>query len=199
MLKSKVTFVLAPHPDDAELGCGGTIAKLVESGTDVYVIVFAKAPERKQELFKSAKMLEVAGCRSLEVPIRRFSEYRQQILDKLLKFKDDLNPDLVLQPSLTDIHQDHQVVAMEGLRAFKNINLLGYETSWNNLNFDAQLFVKLEERHLLKKARAVGCYRSQSDKRYIDPDYVKSVAKVRGVQIGCDYAEMFSFIRGVVE
>lgn len=198
MIDSKSALILAPHADDAELGCGGTIARLVENGTAVRVVVFARDDKRKPELKKSVGKLGVSSCVLCNIPIRNFDKYRQNILDKLVSLKKKYSPDLVIQPSMTDIHQDHQVVAVEGLRAFKNTNLWGYETLWNNLNFDAQMFVNLGERHLNKKIDAVLCYGSQ-DKDYIGRDYIRSVAKVRGVQIGFKYAEMFSFIRGVVK
>jgi LmbE family N-acetylglucosaminyl deacetylase len=198
MLKSKRVFILAPHPDDAEIACGGTIARLIEGGSDVFFIVFSVTDIRQKELIASAKMLGVAKCFIYGLPIRNFDRYRQVILDKLISLKAKMDPDLVIQPSLTDIHQDHQVIAQEGLRAFKNTNLLGYEALWNNINFDAQLFVSLEDRHLRAKLKAVKCYESQADKAYMDRDYIESLMKVRGVQIGFKYAEMFSVIRQVV-
>jgi len=199
MLNAKTVFVLSPHPDDAEICCGGTIAKLVDNGATVYNFVFAKADERKKELAEATKVLGISKCFMLDVPIRNLYKYRQKILDALLTYKERYNPDLVLMPSLNDIHQDHKTVAEEGLRAFKNVNLLGYEAVWNNLNFDNQMFIQIKPEHLSRKIRAVKCYLSQKDKPYTDPDYIRSLMKVRGVQIGFANAEMFSLIRGVIK
>jgi len=198
LINSKTVLVLSPHSDDAELGCGGTIARLVESFSAVYSVVFTKTEERQQESFEAAKTLGITQY-FMNMPIRNLGVHRQTILDELISLRETINPDLVIQPSMTDIHQDHQVIAQEGLRAFKNTTLWGFEAPWNHLNFDAQLFVKIEERHLMSKIKAVGCYKSQRDKRYISEDYIRSLAKVRGVQIGFEYAEMFSVIRQVIK
>jgi hypothetical protein len=57
-------------------------------------------------------------------------------------------------PSLHDIHQDHLCIGVEGVRAFKQISILGYELPWNNLTFNTQLFVFLDEKHIDKKIEA---------------------------------------------
>lgn len=198
MLSYKTVLILAPHPDDAELGCGGTISRLVEGGADVYPVVFAEANGRKYEMKKATDVLGMKDCISLNLPIRDIGDYRQYILDELIHLKKQLQPDLVIQPTLNDIHQDHQVVAQEGVRSFKDITLWGYEVPWNNLTLDAQLFVSLEDRHVAKKIEAVKCYESQSHKAYMDEDYIKGLMTVRGVQVGINNAEMFNIIREVI-
>ena len=98
-------------------------------------------------------------------------------------------------PSLHDIHQDHTIVAQECLRAFKNTTLLGYELIWNNLTFNTQCFVKLEERHINAKIEALQEYKSQGYRDYLSPNFIRSLCKARGVQVGSEYAEAFEVIR----
>ncbi len=198
MQNFKTVLILAPHPDDAELGCGGTIARLVEDGADVRSVVFTEVNGRRDELIKASKILQMGEGTLLGLPIRHLQKYRQYILDRLISLRDSLEPDLVIQPSLNDIHQDHQVVAQEGLRAFKNMNLWGYEVPWNNLTLDAQLFVSLQDRHIKKKIDAIKCYKSQSHKAYMNEEYIKGLMTVRGTQVGVKNAEMFNIIRGVI-
>ena len=80
--------------------------------------------------------------------VRKLGYARQEILEELIRLKKVSDFDLVFIPSLHDIHQDHTTIAQEGLRAFKNTNILGYELIWNNLTFNTQCFVRLEERHI---------------------------------------------------
>jgi LmbE family N-acetylglucosaminyl deacetylase len=80
-----------------------------------------------------------------------------------------LEPDAVFQPSLHDIHQDHQVIAAEGLRAFKRTTILGYEIPWNNFDFAYQAYFALERTHLERKVAALEKYASQQHRRYSDP------------------------------
>ena len=109
--------------------------------------------------------------------------------------KRSISIDLVFIPSLHDIHQDHTTIAQEGLRAFKNTNILGYELIWNNLTFNTQCFVRLEERHIDAKVESLKAYKSQGARDYLSKDFIYSLARARGVQAGCTYAEAFEVIR----
>lgn len=109
-----------------------------------------------------------------------------------------MKPDLVLMSSIKDIHQDHSTIAQEGLRAFKNTTILGYELIWNNLTFDTTSFVSLERKHIQAKCDALKEYKSQGIRDYMSEDFIFSLAKTRGVQIGVEYAESFEVIRLVM-
>ncbi len=130
--------------------------------------------------------------------VRKLNYVRQEILENLIELRRTINPDLVFMPSLHDIHQDHTAVALEGLRAFKNKIILGYELIWNNLTFGTQCFVQLEKRHVQKKADALKEYTSQDNRDYMSEEFIFSLAKTRGVQIGAAYAEAFEIIRFII-
>ena len=98
--------------------------------------------------------------------------------------KKEIEPDLVFMPSPNDLHQDHYTVAMEGLRAFKQTSILGYELPWNNITFNTVAFISLNEGHVAKKIEAIKQYESQSHKNYVREDFIRGWAKTRGVQIG---------------
>ncbi len=123
---------------------------------------------------------------------------RQEILEDLVELRNTINPDLVFMPSLHDIHQDHTTIAMEGLRAFKNKIILGYELIWNNLTFDTQCFVKLEKRHVQQKVDSLKEYASQQHRDYMSEDFIFSLARTRGVQAGAQYAEAFEIVRFII-
>jgi LmbE family N-acetylglucosaminyl deacetylase len=127
--------------------------------------------------------------------VRKLGYVRQEILEELIRLRKSSRFDLVFIPSLHDIHQDHTTVAQEGLRAFKNTTLLGYELIWNNLTFNTQCFVKLEKRHIEHKINALKEYESQGKRDYLSAEFILSLAKARGVQAGCSYAEAFEVIR----
>lgn len=209
-MKFKNVLVLAPHTDDGELGAGGFIANLIEKGAKVTYVAFSTAEESVPDhLPKDILKTEVRAA-TLDLGIdpdnliifnyqvRKLNYARQEILESLIKIKKDNCYDLVLMPSLKDIHQDHATVAQEGLRAFKNTSILGYELIWNNLSFDTTCFVKLEEKHVEAKFNALQCYESQAGRDYMERDFIFSLAKTRGVQIGAKYAESFEVIRWVI-
>lgn len=193
--------MLAPHTDDGEFGCGGTIARFVEQGTFVRYVAFSTAnlpATLGAEVKQATTALGVEQLDLHDFPVRRFHEHRQEILEVLVGIWEEWRPDFVLQPSSSDIHQDHQVVAEEGLRAFKRTTVLGYELPWNNYRFDYQAFVTLDRRHVDTKARALACYESQRDRPYADPGYLEAQTRVHGVQAGCEWAEAFEVYRVVV-
>ena len=119
-------------------------------------------------------------------------------MENLISHRKQLQPDLVLMPSLNDIHQDHSTIAEEGLRAFKNTTILGYELIWNNLTFNTTSFVKLDKKYIQAKCDALKEYKSQGERDYMSEDFIFSLAKTRGIQIGCKYAESFEVIRWVM-
>lgn len=207
----KKILVLAPHTDDGEIGCGGTISKLLEKGSEVFYVAFSSAREGlKQKGFKNDILIhevklatKVLGIKKknltiLNYKVRFFFSSRQEILENMIKFKKNIKPDLVLMPSLKDIHQDHSVIAQEGLRAFKNSTILAYELVWNNLNFQNMMFVRLDKKHIQAKWNALNKYKSQKIRSYMNKDFIFSLARTRGVQIGSKYAESFEVVRWVV-
>ncbi|MCF6365111.1 MAG: PIG-L family deacetylase [Bacteroidales bacterium] len=207
---SKV-LVLAPHTDDGELGAGGTIAKLIESGAEVYYAAFSTAEESvpeglpkdilKTEVKDATKKLGIKPDNLLifNYQVRKLSYVRQEILEDLIKIRKKEKFDLILMPSLNDIHQDHTTIANEGMRAFKNSTILGYELIWNNLSFHTTSFVKLQKYHIEAKVNALKSYKSQEGRDYMSKEFIFSLAKTRGVQIGAEYAEAFEVVRWVIE
>jgi hypothetical protein len=102
-------------------------------------------------------------------------------------------------PSLDDIHQDHFTIAQDGLRAFKFSTILTYEMPWNNLTFETSSFVILEDRHLQKKVDALKEYESQSHRPYSNEEFIRALARTRGVQINANYAETFKVLRWIIK
>ena len=208
--KFQTVYILAPHTDDGELGAGGTISKLIEMGADVYYFAFSTAETSVPEGFpKDILKTEVINATTklgikkdnviiYNYEVRKLNYARQEILEDLIKHRNQLRPDLVLMPSLNDIHQDHSTIAQEGLRAFKNTTILGYELIWNNLHFDTTSFVKLDKKHIQAKSDALKEYKSQGIRDYMSEEFIFSLAKIRGVQIGTQYAESFEVIRLVI-
>ena len=203
----KRALVLAPHTDDGEFGCGGTMARLVEEGAEVRYVAFSIATRSLPDGFAADTLAREVreATAALGIPdshltvhdfdVRTFPARRQDILELLIELWEEWPPDVVFQPSLHDVHQDHQVIAAEGLRAFKRTTILGYEIPWNNFDFAYQAYVALERRHLELKAAALGKYASQQHRRYSDPEYMWSLARTHGINVNREYAEVFEVYR----
>lgn len=208
----KKILLLSPHTDDAELGCGGSIIKFIEEGNEILWCVFSIAedslpPDHPKDTLKN-EFLEVCSILKLKesqfniynYSVRRLDEHRQDILEILVKIKNDFAPDLVIGPSLNDYHQDHSVIAKEMIRAFKTTaSIICYELPWNHLNFTNQMFIKLQKRNIDKKIELLSSYKSQivKNRKYFSNEFIYGLAKARGIQINEDYAEAFEIIRWI--
>jgi N-acetylglucosamine malate deacetylase 1 len=203
-------LMLAPHTDDVELGCGGTIARFAEEGeTEIFVAAFSTAGDSvpkgfpktalREEFYEAMRILGVKKSRLsvYDYAVRKLSYNRQDVLEELVKIRTSVRPDVVFLPSSQDLHQDHQTLYNEGLRAFKEITMWGYELPWNTITFPTRGFITLEERHIDKKWKALQAYKTQFalKRPYFSLDYIRSIAMVRGIQVKSRYAEAFDVIR----
>lgn len=205
----KKVLVIAAHTDDESIGCGGTISKLLYLGYEVKVAVFSICKESipdnleknilEKEYHIATKILGLKKSDSFifDYPVRKFSYYRQEILEELVKIRKNYEPDIIFTHSKTDIHQDHQVMYNETVRAFKGISILGYELPWNCVTFHPRCFVSLSEKNVDTKIKAIASYESQQKlgRKYVSSDIVKSLCVIRGLQSGNDLAEAFDVYR----
>ncbi len=211
MFEPQKILVLASHTDDGEQGCGGSISKFIAENKEVYYAAFSSCEQSLPEGFPSntleteckaaVKKLGIE-CKNLFIynyPVRHFKSKRQDILEDITKLKKQIQPDLVLIPSATDMHQDHEVIHKEALRAFKHTTLLGYELPWNNNDFNNTLFINLSTDDIDKKIASIKEYKSQTNRNYMQADFTKGLAKVRGVQANCEYAEAFEVYRFIIK
>ena len=209
MTANNRVLVLAPHTDDGELGCGGTISRMVEEGREVYYAAFSTAAESvpppfppdilEKEVREGTKALGIPAANLLvyKYKVRHLPHMRQEILEELVRMKREIDPATVFLPSAQDLHQDHQTVHIEGLRAFKTVTVLGYELPWNNLSFDYRHFCVLTREHVQTKIAALRCYQSQQHRPYTQEEFIWSWARTRGGQIMVEYAEAFDVLRWV--
>ncbi len=205
----KRVLVLAPHTDDAELGCGGTLSRFIEEGSEIFVAAFSTAEESlptgspsgllREEFSIAMNRMAIpeSNTRVFDFPVRRLSYHRQEVLEELVKLRKEIDPEMIFLPSGNDLHQDHQVVHAEGLRVFKEKDTWAYELPWNQIEFTAQAFVTLQRRNLDDKWEALQAYKSQLSlcRPYFSWPFVEGLARVRGVQVKAEYAEAFEVIR----
>lgn len=203
---SKVLFVGA-HTDDVELFAGGLLAKLARTGSTLKTLTFsshrgvtdhvAAAKEHRRNI---ASMGSKASCTLFDLEacttrIDGFQQKRELVYTAIVDEVKGLAPDLVVTHLPSDTNQDHQQIAAEVNRALKGLTSIVYgEYPFNDLGtFQPQMFVKLTKADVEKKIELIRGYESQFalHRKYFDPDVWFGLAKVRGAQIGVDYAEAF--------
>lgn len=203
-------LVLAPHTDDGEFGCGGSIARFLEENDRVVYAAFsscrASVPDGQpvdileKEMLRSMEFYGIPESDHIlfDYPVRRFQQHRQEILDDMLELNRRVQPNIVLMPSIQDVHQDHHTIAEEAMRAFKKTTLLGYEVPWNNFSFHNQAYITLTEQQMQKKIGAIACYETQKIRDYSDPAFILGLARTHGVQISREFAEVFEVVRWLI-
>ena len=217
-MKKKV-LILSPHADDEILGCGGFISKYSKQNYHINVLVLTNAnigapeiysPEVIKELRKESKIANnFIGTKRLffeNLPAINLNNYPvYKITNIIAKYIRDINPEIVLIPSINDIHDDHKIIfkaAKISMRPNKISNLkkiLSYEvlseTEWNEegKSFNPNYFVCLKKSDINNKVKAFLKYKSQV-KKFPHPrskEAIINLSRVRGSQAFIEYAEAF--------
>lgn len=206
-MNNKTVLVLAPHTDDGELGCGGTISRLVEEGYNVYYVAFSACEESvpngfppdilRTEVKNATKILGVRPENLIvkNYPVRKFNSHRQDILEDMILLRRHVSPQIVFMPCSESLHQDHNAIYNEGIRAFKHYTCYGYDLPWDSVRFTTTAFYRLERKNVDLKWQSIKCYESQNFRGYVDEEFIIGLSRVRGAQIGEKYAEAFELLR----
>lgn len=222
MIRPERIVIIAPHPDDETLGAGGSIARFAQSGAEVHLLIVSghlpplyppQAFETtRREAQTAFKELGVASHKFLEIPATKVHERPVAELNgAIVGFVKEHSPELVLIP-FPDRHIDHRVIFDASLVACRPVHkgapraVWAYETlsetHWNAPGvepaFIPELYVDISK-HLETKKSALACYASQVHgvaSRSLDA--CVALAKFRGSQNGCEYAEAFKVLRMVI-
>lgn len=217
-------LVIAPHADDEILGVGGTIAKYVAEGHDVYVCVVTCGHESmfpKEVLEKlrceakdAHQYLEIKETFFLDFPAVLLSEIpKHEINRRVNQIIDEVQPQIVFIPHFGDMHLDHYIVsqsAMVSVRPIKQhkvIEVYSYETlsetEWNVTHvtnaFIPNTYVDISN-YLDKKIKAMSCFTTQLTE-FPHPrslEAIVALAKLRGSTVGVRAAEAFCMIRRII-
>ena len=203
-ITGKTVLAIAPHIDDVELGAGATIHSLAKTNS-VYYVALSLPPLVEREAFMrefqdSVRFLGIDQNRIIlrDYDPRNLFDSRSEILQLLYDLNTQLKPELVFIPNSRDIHQSHEVVFAEARRAFKFHTLLGYELPWNSMQFDMDVFFTVTKEDVDAKVASINAYRTQKHRMFFSNDIVGDLARVRGKQIGHQYAECFELVRLII-
>ncbi len=192
-------LLLGAHCDDIEIGCGGTILRLLREYPVAHVrwVVFCSNPVREQEARNCAEAF-LKDVASKEIIIRDFKDgyLSQQYTDVKNLFeelKKDSDPDVIFTHYQHDLHQDHRLLSELAWNTFRNHFILEYEIP----KYDGDLgsppgFVVLDESDVDGKIRKLmDCYASQRTKHWFDEETFRAILRLRGMQSASRYAEAF--------
>ena len=193
---------LGAHPDDIELGCGALLHHIVKQ-TDILCVTLSdnqKNPDLqdvKAEHFEAMAVLGVPKEKIIFGPFttRVFPNSRQEILEYFLKLRKDFKPDLIFIHSKQDIHQDHNTMTDEALRAFRGITVLGFDVVRSSHGFFPHFLVEVTEKDVNKKIEALSKYETYRDRYYFNSELTRSIMVRHGALAERPYAEGFDILR----
>ncbi len=216
-------LVIAPHPDDEVLGCGGTIVKHVSGGDEVYLCIITKAyppewseseiKERRKEVLRVNKILSIKKAYFLDLPTVKLDTIPQKELNEVIaQVINEVQPEIVYIPHGGDVNSDHRLVfgaAMVATRPKPTLSIrkvLCYEvlseTEWAapfpKNAFIPNLWVDISG-ELETKLKAMSEYKSEL-KKFPHPrslEAISALAKMRGTAAGVEAAEAFMLVREI--
>ncbi len=197
---------LGAHPDDIELGCGALIHHIAPM-SDVLCVTLSdnqKNPLLKNVVGEHYKAMEVLGVQKDKVILgqfttRIFQDARQDILEYFLKLRNDFKPDIIFVHSKQDVHQDHNTMTDESLRAFRGITLLGFDVVRSSYGFFPNFLVEVSEEDVNAKIEALSQYETYRDKYYFNSELTRSIMVRHGALAEVPFAEGFDILRIVGE
>jgi LmbE family N-acetylglucosaminyl deacetylase len=198
----KRALFLGAHPDDIELGCGALIHH-IKSISDVLCVTLSdnqKNPLLKNVVDEHLKSMALLGVTKEKIILgqfttRIFHDSRQEILEYFLKLRTDFNPDIIFVHSKQDIHQDHNTMTEEALRAFRGITVLGFDVVRSSYGFFPHFLVEVNEEDVNAKLNALSQYETYHDKYYFNRDVLRATMIRHGTLAECSFAEGFDILR----
>jgi len=194
-------LAIGAHPDDIEIACGATLARLRDGGYSVWGLIMTRGErggdpnERPAEALSSADFLGLDHVKVLDFPDTRLEEHSLEILDAIETAVREFKPDLVLTHSAHDLHQDHRAVHEATLRAARNLGtILCYESPSVTQEFVPTFFVDIGD-YIEVKIESIREHWDQRNKPYVQAERVRGQALFRGGQARTRYAEGFEIVR----
>lgn len=192
---------LGAHPDDIEIGCGGTLLRFVEEAPEAQFrwIVFSGNKIRNKEASQSASFF-LKKIKSKQIVIHSFREsyfpfIGAEIKDCFEKIRKEYNPDIILTHHNNDAHQDHMLISKLTWNTFRNHFIIEYEVPKYDGDLGApNLFVHLDEPEVQRKVDYLHAFfQSQKEKVWFSKDNFRSILRIRGVECNSptNYAEAF--------
>ena len=207
MTNKQVVLALGAHPDDIEIGMGGTVAKLVGMGYDVKLVVatlpnFVKTDTKEERKKESTMSAKVMGCKTPEFLDLGPEEitFNRTFVTQINEIVRNCEPDAIFTQWIGDTHQDHQALTKAVIAAARDSNnVFMYETTIpggiSETAFRPQLYVDVTET-LDSKRNALDCFDSQKIRcGHLWVDAIVGRCSYRGYQMNTKYAEAFEVIR----
>jgi LmbE family N-acetylglucosaminyl deacetylase len=189
------------HPDDIEIGAGGSIALHRARGDTVRFLIVTRGGKLSAPSCREAEAKEAAGVLDVDdVEFLAYDDtevpYDGEIVERIDDHLQEVDADRAYVHTEEDTHQDHRHSALASIAATRNTDeVLAFESPSTRSSFDPQYYNALSEGFLEQKIDAIKSHESQREKKYLEAEAMKGLARFRGRQANTRYAEAFQVIR----
>ena len=198
-------LAIGAHPDDIEIGAGGTLLTLAEShpGLRARSVVLTGTDERHGEARQAAAAFLPGADLTLDLhqlPEGRLPTVWDRVKDILEDVARTWTPDLILAPSCHDAHQDHRTIGEVVPTVFRDQLSLAYEIpKWDGDLARPSVYVPLTADLAHRKVELLHkCFPSQASRDWWDDEVFLGLARLRGMESRAPYSEAFSSTKSVL-
>ena len=197
-------LAIGAHPDDIELGCGGTLLKAARQGHNVFMHTLTRGSasgdpnERTNEIAQSAKFIGARGTFVDTLQDTKLTETTDELIKRIENYMDKVNPDVIFTHSLRDMHHDHRAVASATVEAGRFYsNIFSYEIPLTK-TFEPIAYYDISD-VIDDKVELIRIFWSQSSKLYLKANAIKALAEYRSLQsrlnTSINYVEAFEVLK----
>ncbi len=219
-MKNKI-LVIAVHPDDETLGCGGTLLKHKANGDEIHWLICTTLDKsnsyyeaREKEIEKVHGMYDFDSIHNLRLKTMRVDEYSMsELIGKISKVMNEIQPTIVYLPFKADVHSDHRKIFEAGYsctKAFRypfikkiymmeTLSETEFAPSTQQDIFISNVFVDISE-YIQKKLEIMKIYKSEMENHPFPRSErnLKALATIRGATSACEYAESFMLLKEIM-
>ncbi len=218
-------LVIAAHPDDETLGCGGTLLKHKANGDEIHWLISTDMKEsegydislikqRNKEITKIEDLYGFTSVNKLDLSTTKVDTYSMSVLvSKISSVIDRIKPDIIYLPFKGDVHSDHKYIfdaAYSCTKAFRypfikkiymmeTLSETEFSLSTKEDSFVPNVFVDISE-FMDKKIKLMNIYESEIGKHPFPRSErnIRALATYRGATSSCDYAESFMLLKEII-
>jgi LmbE family N-acetylglucosaminyl deacetylase len=198
-------LVVGAHPDDIEIGAGGTLLDMAQShpGVRACYLVLTGLAERQVEARNAASAFLPGAdltVRLHDLPDGRLPAVWKQVKEVLEEAAREETPDLVIAPSPGDAHQDHRTIAEIVPTVFRDQLCLAYEIpKWDGDLGRPSMYIRLSDETARRKVELLHkCFPSQAGQDWWDDEVFLGLARLRGMECRARYAEAFGCTKSLI-
>jgi N-acetylglucosamine malate deacetylase 1 len=220
----KNIVVIAPHPDDETIGCGGALLKHRGNGDQIFWLILSHMPKgeswsndeieaRKKEIQKISNKFQFTETFELNYPAKKLDQVpMDELVSSIAQCINKVSPTIIYLPNPTDSHTDHQVAFNAGHSCTKSFRfpfvkkVLVYETlsetefspNIGNIPFSPNVFIDISD-YLEEKLEILDIYANQLGNHPFPRsiENIKALATLRGATSNCHYAEGFYLVKSI--